>query len=263
MKIGTEEYWNKAQKLMTDKDFNQELENAHQAGRDYIKSDKSKDFMPTVIVVDTNGERHVCRISQGLGENSEEKNDNMRALGAMIAGENITVVSIYLTTEAWQTKHAKNITREDIEVGNVPVPSEDPNREEVFITTGFSYDRSRTGLIEDSITHNKQGEMKLKPKMFAPYVKLADTFDVPLLESFYDGYTMALNPIEAMVNSLVESIKKTAAMGDPKAQALVDKGDEELKAKVRMISQKQWDKNMNEHVNSKRHRQGKCGEDDK
>jgi hypothetical protein len=136
---------------------------------------------PTLIVEGSKASR-VLQLSQ-VPPTHEERAAQMLTVGLLLReqGELGRLKQVYFVTEAWLSE------QNDLQA---PRPSQDPNRKEVLVVSGFQVSGARRQVALYEMVRDARGQFRELKPFQAPHDP--DNVYTPLLDAFVFGYRRGL-----------------------------------------------------------------------
>lgn len=178
-----------AKELVDDKKFNELLHEVVEQDRSYLSQEEETDFMPQLMVFGSKDETGKMPLTIiGLpGLDEDNKQDALMTAGSTFCEKGLySPVAIFMSSEAWMgSLQPKDGDDEPI------MPSEDPQRQEVIVTSGLTVDK-RTNMAVTKITRvGEAGIISLGTTQYHEY-NGKPNIDVRLLSLFFVGYALAM-----------------------------------------------------------------------
>jgi hypothetical protein len=176
-------------KMVSDKEFNKELERITEMHKNYISKGKVKEFTPLLFVytLDVETGKPGTTLIGTMFPDPDTKREVMRKVGAHFRKENPKEypMMVFLASEAWMSKQSAD-AKEFIQ------PSKAADKKEVIVTNGVTIDgRNNTSMI--SFTRNRLGKMHKKVAVeLLPSKDAKDVYRDSLTGEFFRGYTEQL-----------------------------------------------------------------------
>jgi hypothetical protein len=160
----------------------------------YSKREFDGNLMPTLFVrvIDfaTSEEEMAVTVVPGSFNEGHEKHPVMEKAGRELYEREKIPRSIFIAAEAWMASYKGEV--KDIKAQ----PRDDPNRREVVIINGSSFDQKHQLMAALPIVRPARGSRKLRPYLdFSKLETGATQITSRLLESFVRGYVMACPPL--------------------------------------------------------------------
>lgn len=177
-----------ARLLIDDKEFNDILRDQVEFHKSFFKDGRKPGFIPMIeVYLNTNDKRKREVIVVAIADfTSETKYQIMERIGETIFKRGVKPIAIYFSSEAWLSYGQKDLKSFRKKVGT---PSQDPNHQEVLMTTGMTID-GRTNMAVAQL--KRIGDSKILGDIqYNDYKGGKPNTTSDLMETFFKGFLKA------------------------------------------------------------------------